>query len=176
MKTNTAQSLHLFVDALAREGFEPVQVLEKSQDRPYEVGLVFLSQEGHPAGGLQLELSFLPQMEEQLAGQSLMQCFVGLTSDLLSANALELQEAVIRMNRFCPLVGFGVLSQPPMLCFRHTLMLPQNLEHSLPLVIQTTWLISYLLEVFGDELTQVAEGRASIAQAFEGHPFAHLLT
>jgi hypothetical protein len=63
-----------------------------------------------------------------------------------------------------------------MLCFRHTFMLPSKLEHSLPLVIQTTWLISYLMEVFGNNLTQVAEGRASVDQAFKEHPFAHFLS
>jgi hypothetical protein len=175
MKTNTLQALHQFSAALAQEGFDG-HILEKYQDRPYDILLVFLPQEHHPAGGLQLELSFVPHMEEQLAGLSLMQFFVGLTSNLSSGSLMELQQAVISINRFCPLVGFGILSQPPMLCFRHTLMLPAKLEHSLPLVTQTTWLISYLMEVFGNNLTQVAEGHASIAQAFKEHPFAHFLT
>ncbi len=174
MKTNNLHSLQQFSDALAQEGFE-VHILEKSQERPYDVLLVFLSLEHHPAGGLQLELSFIPQMEEQLAGLSLMQFFVGLTTDLSSDSLTELQKAVIGINRFSPLVGFGILSKPAMLCFRHTLMLPATLEYSLPLVIQTTWLINYLMEGFGNGLTQVAEGQTSVAQAFEGHPFAHFL-
>jgi hypothetical protein len=174
MEVTDLQALDKFSAALAGDGFE-VHVLEKSQDRPYEVLLVFLQLEDHPLDGLQLELSFIPQMEEQLSGLSLMQCFVSLTDKLASDHLMELQQAVIGINRFCPLVGFGILSQPSMLCFRHVLMLPARLQDSLPLVIQTTWLIGYLMEVFGKKLTQVAEGQASIDKAFKGHPFAHFL-
>lgn len=175
METNNLHALQQISNALTQEGFE-VRILEKSHERPYGVLLVFLSLETHPVGGLQLELSFVPEMEEQLLGLSLMQCFVGLTGNLSTHSQTELQQAVIGINRFCPLVGFGILSQPPMLCFRHTMMLPSKVEHGLPLVIQTTWLISYLMDVFGNNLTQVAEGFASIDQAFKGHPFSHFLT
>jgi len=175
MELNDLQALSKFSDALAAEGFE-VRILEKTQERPYDVLLIFLQLEDHPAGGLQLELSFIPHMEEQLSGLSLVQFFVGLTENLAPDYAPELQQVVININRFCPLVGFGILSQPAMLCFRHTVMLPARLEDSLPLVVQTTWLINYLMEMFGKNLTQVAEGRASTAQAFKANPFAHLLT
>ncbi len=175
METDYLPTLQQFSDALTREGFA-TEIAEKSQERPYDVLMVFLAQEDHPAGGLQLELSFIPQMEEQLSGLSLMQCFAGLTDNLSADSAMELQKAVIAINQFCPLVGFGILAQPPMLCFRHTLMLPPEMQHSLPLVIQTTWLIDYLTEVFGDNLIQIAEGQATMIEAFKGHPFAHLLT
>ena len=175
MQTNEAQALDEFSKALNGEGFQ-TRMLEKTAERPYDVLLAFVPQDEHPAGGVQLELSFIPGMDQQLAGLSLMQFFTGLANDLSPNTLSELQKAIISVNRFCPLVGFGILSQPAMLYFRHVLMLPKTVEDSVPLVVQTTWLISYLVDVFGNNLTQVADGRASLAEAFREHPFGHLLT
>ncbi len=172
MSIDHSKQLEAFSEALMKEGFS-VNIIEKSEERPYETVLVFLTQENHPAGGLQLELSFIPNMEEQLAGLSLLQCFVDVSNT--SIDNLELEKAVTTVNQSIPLVGFGILAKPTMLCFRHTLMLLPKMEDNIPLVIQTTWLISYLLEVFEDNLTQIAEEKTTIAEAFDGHPFAHLL-
>lgn len=175
MSTPYLQTLQRFDDALTHEGFS-TSMLEKVPERPYDLLLVFIPQEQHPAGGVQLELSFIPDMDQQLAGLSLMQFFAGLANDLPPSALTELQKAVISVNRFSPLVGFGILAQPAMLYFRHVLMLPKAVEESIPLVVQTTWLVSYLVDVFGNNLIQVANGHASLAEAFREHPFGHLLT
>ncbi|ACE83489.1 type III secretion system chaperone family protein [Cellvibrio japonicus] len=166
-----AQLAH-FAQALEGESFAS-RLVPETADGPATL-LVALAMEGHPQGGLQLELSFLPAMESQLAGLSLLQCFVAIAG-VTHEGKPELRRALASINRFSPINGFGLLEHQGILYFRHTLMLLPGQQLNVPLVIQTAWLISYLLELFGPGLSQLAGQGGSLEDAFKGHEFAHLI-
>ncbi|WP_448699059.1 hypothetical protein ACFGVR_19175 [Mucilaginibacter sp. AW1-3] len=169
---NHLAQLRQFKEILKKEGFES-QVLDVTEQRPYETLLVALPMEGRPEGSLHMEFSFLPDMEAQLDGLSLLQCFVAIAA--IDMDNTDMRTAILNINKFCPLVAFGVLNNPHIIYFRHTMMLHADWQQNTTLITQTTWLISYLLEMFGPGLTQLATGSSKITDAFNGHQFEHLI-
>ncbi|MCJ8211042.1 hypothetical protein MUY27_15090 [Mucilaginibacter sp. RS28] len=165
-------ALKLYADALKEEGFAS-QLLSANDSVPYDTLLVALPMDGHPRGGLQIELSFLPGIEAELNGLSIMQCFVPVEE--VKTDAAELKAGIANINKFSTLGSFGLLSKPPIVYFRHTVMLNINTQQNLQVIIQTVWLISYLLEMFGPGLSQLANDTIKLAEAFRGHQFEQLI-
>jgi hypothetical protein len=163
--------LELFARRLGEEAFE-TRLVPAGGAIPYDTLLVGITGDEESAPGWQLELSFLPNLEDQLEGVSLLQCFVALSANLRAR--AELLRFAARLNTRLPLVGFGALDEPSLACFRHTLMLPEDAETAAALVVQAAWMISYLLTLFGQPVALVAGGEATIEEALRGHPFAHL--
>lgn len=162
--------LELFGRRLGEEAFE-TRLVSAEGAIPYDTLLVGITGDEEGALGWQLEFSFIPNLESQLEGVSLLQCFVALPE--VRARA-ELLRFAVRLNTKLPLVGFGALDEPSIACFRHTLMLPEDAETAAAMVIQAAWMISYLLTLFGQPVALVAGGEATIEEALRGHPFAHL--
>lgn len=162
--------LELFGHRLGEEAFE-TRLVPAGGAIPYDTLLVGITGDEEGGPGWQLELSFIPNLEEQLEGVSLLQCFVALSE--VRARA-ELLRFVVRLNTKLPLVGFGALDEPSLACFRHTLMLPEDAETAAAMVVQAAWMISYLLTLFGQPVALVAAGDATVEEALRGHPFAHL--
>jgi hypothetical protein len=143
-----------FARDLGEEDF-PSRLVEATEEVPYDTLLVAVAgEDGEP--GWRLELSFLPGMEEQLDGASLLQCFVQVPAAVAAEG--ELLRLLARLNTRLPLVGFAYLEEQRMVCFRHLLMLPADDETSAALVVQTTWMISYLLTLFANPVACVAQG------------------
>lgn len=165
--------LERYARELAALGF-PTRLAPAGDERPYDVLLVGIENEAGDPPAWQMELSFVPGMEEQLEGSSLAQCFVGLPVEVAAGAVPELQRTVVTLNRQLPLVGFGHLADPPMACFRHVLMLPRDDGAAAGLVVQCTWLVSYLLSLFAGPVAAVASGDATLREALEGHPHGHL--
>lgn len=152
--TPPAQRLLRFARDLEAESF-PGHLVEATAEIPYDTLLVAVAgEEGDP--GWRLELSFLPGMEEQLAGASLLQCFVHLPAEIAARG--ELLRLLARLNARLPLVGFAYVEEERMLCFRHLLLLPAVDDTAAALVVQATWMISYLLSLFGRAVARVARG------------------
>jgi hypothetical protein len=162
--------LELFGQRLGDEAFE-TRLVPAGGAIPYDTLLVGITGDEEGAPGWQLELSFLPNLEDQLEGVSLLQCFVALSEVRSKA---ELLRFAVRLNTRLPLVGFGALDEPSLACFRHTLMLPEDAETAAAMIVQAAWMISYLLTLFGQPVALVASGEATIEEALRGHPFAHL--
>jgi hypothetical protein len=171
--SNPAGRLRFFAEALGNQGFVSALV-DPTAEMPDAVLLVALEDEALAARRWQLELSFIPGMEEQLEGLSLLQCFVGFPHELPETAVAATVRAATVLNRKLPLVGFGVLDQPRIACYRHTLLLPSEAAAASPLVVQTTWLIDYLLKMFGQTMLAVASGQATLTEALRDHPFRHL--
>jgi hypothetical protein len=163
--------LELFASRLGDEAFA-TRLVPAAGAIPYDTLLVGITGDEEGGPGWQLELSFLPNLEDQLEGVSLLQCFVALPAEVRARG--ELLRFAVRLNAKLPLVGFGALDEPPVACFRHTLMLPEDAEIAAAMVVQAAWMISYLLTLFGRPVARVAAGEATIEEALRGHPFAHL--
>ncbi len=143
-----------FARAVEAESF-PTRLVEATAEIPYDTLLVALEgEESEP--GWRLELSFLPGMEEQLAGASLLQCFVHLPAEVAAEG--ELLRLLARLNARLPLVGFTYVEEQRMICFRHLLLLPADDATATALAVQATWMISYLLSLFGQAVLRVAQG------------------
>jgi putative sensory transduction regulator len=155
--TPPAQRLLRFARDLEIESF-PSRLVEATEEIPYDTLLVAIAgEEGEdPRPGWRLELSFLPGMEEQLAGASLLQCFVHLPAEVAAPS--ELLRLLARLNARLPLVGFAYDEEQRMLCFRHLLLLPADDDVAAALVVQATWMTSYLLSLLGAAVTRVARG------------------
>jgi hypothetical protein len=154
--TTSAERARLlrFARDLDEESF-PSRLVEATTEIPYDTLLVALAGEDGEPGWL-LELSFLPGMEEQLAGAALLQCFVHLPAEVTAEG--ELLRLLARLNARLPLVGFTYVEEQRLLCFRHLLLLPADDAPAAALVVQATWMISYLLSLFGRSVARVAQG------------------
>ena len=155
--TPPARRLLRFARDLEAESF-PGRLVEATAEIPYDTLLVAVAGEEDEdrEPGWRLELSFLPGMEEQLAGASLLQCFVHLPAEIAAPG--ELLRLLARLNARLPLVGFAYVEEERMLCFRHLLLLPPDDDTAAALVVQATWMISYLLSLFGRAVARVAQG------------------
>ncbi|HEU0052698.1 MAG TPA: hypothetical protein VFQ39_05955 [Longimicrobium sp.] len=162
--------LRAFEEAIRAQGFDTAFV-PASDEVPYDVLAVALG--GDEAGDAvhQLELSFIPGMEEQLEGAALLQCFVHLPAEVPAAAEDGLRRLIALLNGRLPLVGFGWLEAEEMLCFRHAMMLPPDDRTATPLVVQAVWMIGYLLSVFADTVVEVATGARAVDDALRDNPF-----
>jgi hypothetical protein len=157
-------------DALLRaQGFPTGLVLE-TPEVPYDVLVAGLS-DADETRQWQLELSFVPGMEEQLDGAALLQCFVHLPAEVPPAAEDGLRRLVVLLNTRIPILGFGWLEAERMPCFRHTLMLPEDNDSAGALMVQTAWMIGYLLSVFAGTVQEVASGTRTVDEAMRDNQF-----
>lgn len=158
--------LERFAAALQKEGFE-TGLVPASSEIPYDNLLVAIGEDSR----YRLELAFLPGMEEQLAGMSLLQCFVALRMEVDPGVGDELRRLITTLNTRSPLVGFGYLEPQGIACFRHILTLPEDAETAEALVVQATWLVSYLVDLFGGGVAEVAADAAGAGEILDTEPF-----
>ena len=160
-------------DRLLRTQAFPTRLMPGGAEVPYDVLLVGLS-DAPDGAEWQLELSFVPGMEEDLEGASLLQCFVAIPAEVPPEAEDALRRLVTRLNGRLPLVGFGWLDAERMACFRHTALLPADDTSATEVVLQTVWMIGYLMSVFGAGVQAVAEGRIGFEDAIRGSAFRHV--
>ena len=156
-----------FERALGREGF-PARLRPADDRVPLDLLLVELAGDGRDP--VRLELSFLPGLEGQLGGQSLLQCFAGLGVVVAEDRVAELARTIVALNGRLPLVGFGCLHPSRGLCFRHVLMLSDAEDSAPEIVVRTTWMVAFVLHRFGDRVAGVATGRLGLAEALADDP------
>lgn len=161
--------LGAFYDLLREQGFQ-TGIVTATPEIPYDVLLVGLSDVGETRQW-QLEMSFIPGMEEQLDGAALLQCFVHIPAQVPARAEDGVCRLVARLNTRAPLVGFGWLEAERMPCFRHVLILPKDRAPAGALVLQSVWMIGYLLTVFADTVQEVASGARSADEALDDNPF-----
>jgi len=161
--------LQAFERLLRAQGF-PTNLVLAGDGVPYDVLLAGLSDE-EGKRQWQLELSFVPGMEEDLEGLSLLQCFVHLPVDAAAEAEDELRRLIVRLNARMPVMGFGWLEAERMACFRHTAMLPRDEEAAGEVVVQLAWMADYLLGVFAPTIEAVATGARTSDQAIAENVF-----
>jgi hypothetical protein len=163
------ERLRAFETLLAARGF-PTGFAAQGEQVPYDVLLVGVS-DADETRQWQLELSFIPGMEENLDGAALLQCFAPLAGEVPPAAEDGLLRLIARLNAKLPIIGFGWLNAERMACFRHVAVLPRDDEAASELVEQAVWLTAYLLSVFAAAVEDVASGARSFDEALRGNVF-----
>ena len=158
-----------FERLLREQGF-PTSLVLAGPEIPYDVLLAGLS-DADETRQWRLELSFLPEMEEDLEGLSLLQCFVHLPGEVAPDAVDELRRLIARLNGKLPLIGFGWLDAERMACFRHVAMLPRDEASAGEVVVQLAWMIGSLLGVFASAVEAVASRARTADQALADTPF-----
>lgn len=164
--------LQAFERLLRAQGF-PTNVVLESPEVPYDVLLVGLS-DTEETRHWQLELSFVPGMEEDLEGAALLQCFAPLPAEVPPGAEDELRRLIVRVNAKLPLVGFGYLDAERMPCFRHIAMLPRDEAAAGEVVVQLAWMAGYLLGVFARTIEAVASGAQTFEEALADNVFSEV--
>ena len=164
--------LQAFERLLRAQGF-PTSIALESAEIPYDVLVVGLS-DTDGARQWQLELFFLPGMEEDLEGLSLLQCFAFLPVEVPPEAEDELRRLIVQLNAKLPLVGFGYVDAERMSCFRHVAMLPRDGEAAGEVVVQLAWMTGYLLGVFAPTVEAVAPGARTFEEALVDNVFGEV--
>jgi hypothetical protein len=160
--------LERFAAAVGGEGFE-TGLLTTGEGAPYDTLVVAV---GEDEASYRLELSFVPGMEEELEGVSILQAFAAVASDVDAARAPDLQRLVALLNTRLPLVGFAHLERERIAGFRHLVLLPADEATATALAVQAVWLVSFLLARFGPAVAAVARGETTVEQALAATPHA----
>ena len=170
---NAAAIRHL-EEELSEQGFD-ASLLAASAEIPYDVVLVPIESVEEEAGGWNLELSFLPSLEEELGDTALLQCFAGLPVEVADGAELPLVRLIALINAKLPLVGFGYLEAQKLLFFRQVMMLSRLVQEvSDQLVVESIYMIGYLLNSFAQTFTGVASGKESVEEAVAKSPYGFL--
>lgn len=166
--------LNRFSKALVQEGFETTLLESGVGETPYDTLLVWVGDQN--TASFRLELSFIPDMEQQLNGMSILQEFVPIVDRVDGSQSASCHRLADLLNSQSPLTGFLHLEPQQMVCFRHTLLLAPEEEPATAVVVQSVWLISYLLSLFAGAIAQVARNGVTVDQALASTPFAHLFS
>ncbi|MDJ0836106.1 MAG: hypothetical protein QNK37_06280 [Acidobacteriota bacterium] len=142
-------------EALARENL-PVEFFDATEEVPYDMLLVGLESESGEVR--RLELGFLPGLEEDLEEVSLLQFFIPLTPRGEKADITELNGFLERLNAQLPVGAMGYLPDNNVVYYRYVLMVSNDTESAKSMVVQTTWMMAYILEQCGDRITELAGG------------------
>ncbi|CDM92447.1 MAG: hypothetical protein P5702_13815 [Limnospira sp. PMC 1291.21] len=123
-------------------------------EHPMDRLLVLLSEEKQ----LLAELLFIP-VEEEVENVHLLQFYVGLPGGVVAEAMSELRAFILRLNTTMPIGSFGIQEQQELLYFRYVLVIPQEEKPSAEIaIIQSMWLVFYLVESFADTIQAVAKG------------------
>ena len=108
-----------------------------------------------------LELIFLPAEEDQLY---FLQMFVALPFYFEPAQAPDLALLIANLNLKLPLVGFGMYFEQNLPVFRAIIPCPAH-ELDAELIIATSWVINYQIDLFSDLIEKLATGQWTLDQA-----------
>jgi hypothetical protein len=147
--------LERFRDLLSKAAYQ-TELLAASDSVPYDTLLVRIESFEEENRVWRLELSFLPGLEEELQGVSILQCFVALSDQVSEEHRSSLNELIVQRNAKLPLGNFGLLDNPGMLFFKHNAMLPNdNAAVSDKIVHELVPLTTYLISTFSEPLMRL---------------------
>jgi len=108
---------------------------------------------------LALELVYVPDVEEEFENVKLLQFFVMLPFEIQEADAAQVRKSILQLNLNLPLMAFGFHEVDEYLYFRHVLMLPiATGESDKDVIVQTTWLVYYLITKFYPAIEEIVAG------------------
>jgi hypothetical protein len=147
-----------FRDLLFKEAYQ-TQLLTAADGVPYDTLLVRIESFAGEHRVWRLEMSFLPGLEEELEGVSILQFFVVLSDQLSEEHRTSLNELIVQRNTKLPIGNFGLLDNPEMLFFKHNAMLPNdNAAVSDKIVHELVPMITYLISRFAEPLIRLTTG------------------
>jgi hypothetical protein len=115
----------------------------------------------------QIELSFLPGLEEDLDDVSLLQCFVPIVERVEPSAAEELLRFILTVNITLPLGSFGHLPEPGVTYLKYNCLIPHANEPAGQIVSEMVYMIGYMLDMFAPSLDEVALGHISAEEALQ---------
>lgn len=157
--------LEQFGELLTQEAYQ-VQLVPAAGAVPYDTLLVKLVLFENENRVWQLELSFLPGLEDDLDDVSILQCYVTLSEHTAEENRAGLERLIVKLNAKLPIGGFGLLDNPKVLFFKHNALLPNdNQVASFPIVHEVIPMTGFLIETFSEPLIKMATGEATAEEA-----------
>lgn len=145
-------------EPLEEEGFEN-RLVPANETVPHQQLFVALDAEGWNSG-LQLELVFVPDLEDL----TVLQFFVLLPIDISRAPVAALARFILMVNRYLPVAGFGLSEQDQWLYFRHLMPCP-NRELDPATIVNTVWMIEYLISRFSHPIRALVDGSMNLDEA-----------
>lgn len=151
------------------EGFQTGWA-EPTSDDPFRSLIVQFDEIGEEARDIQLELCFLPNMEDaEAAGICILQAFVTIAEEVSSAYHGELLRLAAKLNTILTLGAFGLFEDTGVVYFKHnSLLLLGNEDVSNVTAIDTqNGLILHLHQLYMEAFLKVATGEASADDILE---------
>ncbi|MDB5079469.1 MAG: hypothetical protein JWP00_1393 [Chloroflexi bacterium] len=168
------RALGHFRNMLSAERYS-VTVVPGGTAAPYDALVVQMENPGEPDSTWQIELSFLPFMDEQLEEVSILQFFAPLTVGTADEVENELNWLINCINTKLPLVGFGFVEQGKVIYFKHNAMVTNGQPTSTyQQVREIVTMIGFLVNNFRSALQSVANGEKKGREALIGNPFEQL--
>lgn len=136
----------------------PNMLQPADEERPLDQLVVLLDLEEVEAK-LALELVYIPAAEDEFEEVKLLQFFVMFPWEFAGDAQPRLRQTVLELNVNMPIMGFGLHEADEYLYFRHVLMLPKKPnEADGTIIVQTTWLIYFLMTQCYAQLQASVEG------------------
>jgi hypothetical protein len=162
--------LERFHELLSKEAYQ-TQLRTAADGLPVDTLLVRIETFEEENRVWSLEMSFLPGLEDDLEGVSLLQFFVALSEQIAEEYRPSLNHLIVKLNAKLPIGGFGLLDNPGVLFFKHNAMLPDdNREISYRIVHELVPMTTYLITSFSEPLLRVATGQESAEDAIADLP------
>lgn len=164
--------LQRFSDLLSKEAYQ-TELLPAAGGVPYDTLIVRTESFEEANRVWRLELSFLPGLEDELEGVSILQCFVPLADQLLDERQSALNHLIVMLNAKLPIGSFGVIDNPRTLFFKHNAMLADDRPSaSCRVVHELVPMTTYLITAFSGPLILVATGQKTLQEALASLPFS----
>ncbi len=124
---------------------------------------------------LQMEAAFLPQVEDDLDGQSILQMMVPILVADENVDKKELFALIIKLNTFMPMGSFGYWEEQNMIYHKQNNIIGKktDAEHYATYEEQVG-MIQYVLTSFVPSIAAVAIDGANMQKALEDNPFARV--
>lgn len=168
------RALGHFRNMLSAEGFK-VNVVPGGSAAPYDALVIEMDAPDENSPSWQIEISYLPFMEEQLEEVSILQFFAPLSIGTAANVDNELNWLINRINTKLPLVGFGFLEEGRVVYFKHNAMVVNNDQTgNYKQVQEIINMIGFLVGNFRAALHAVANGEKRGRDALSGNPFEQL--
>lgn len=122
-----------------------------------------------------VELAFLPGLENDLKGFSLLQCYVPVIAEVPEASHASISSMITIINPKLAIGQFGLLAKHNLLCFKHNTILENNQVAPFhPALNEMLNMIHYLLESFHDAFLSVIKGETTVQESIGRLPFKEI--
>lgn len=163
LPTGPNRLLHLLEADYQAAGFQTGWTEPTTED-PFRSLITLFDNIGDEQREIQLELCFLPHMEEaEAAGICILQSFVTLTEAVSPENNTELLRLAAKLNTTLPLGAFGLFEDTGVVYFKHNSLLLLNNEDTanVKAIDAQNGLILHLHQLYMEAFIQIASGQVS---------------
>ncbi|WP_419875785.1 hypothetical protein [Candidatus Pristimantibacillus sp. PTI5] len=154
------------------EGFSTGWAEPTSED-PFRSLIVRFDGIGEEARVMQLELGFLPNMEDaEAAGICILQAFVTIAEGVSPVYCGELLRLAAKLNTMLPLGAFGFFEDTGVVYFKHNslLLLGNEAAANIKAIDTQNGLILHLHQLYMEAFLKVAAGQATADEILEMLP------